>query len=336
MALSALSLLNALPDGALVIDAGDIIVHANEHAKDILQMNPQGLTATSVIRTPAFAEGLTSAKQSGQGATIETEFRGKPSRFVTIQMIPLQHDAEILVLMRDFSREQAVEKMRSDFVANASHEMRTPLASIIGGIETLQGAAKSDARAREQFLGTMLTQAQRMKRLIDDLLTLSRIELNEHVRPNTRVLLPDVAQQAKANLAAAATDAGVTVEFNTTGDIAVAGNPDELLQVVQNLLENAIKYGSAGKKVEIDCYTHLKEGILVVRDFGKGIADIHLPRLTERFYRVNTQESRARGGTGLGLAIVKHIVLRHRGKLAVASTVGQGSTFSVSIPLIES
>jgi two-component system, OmpR family, phosphate regulon sensor histidine kinase PhoR len=334
MALSALSLLNALPDGALVIDAGDIIVHANEHAKDILQMGPQGLAATSVIRTPAFAEALAGVRQSGKAVSVETEFRGKPARLVTIQVIPLESD--VLVLLRDFSREQAVEKMRADFVANASHEMRTPLASIIGSIETLQGAAKNDAKAREQFLDTMLTQAQRMKRLIDDLLTLSRIELNEHVRPNARVLLPDVVRLAIANLATAADAAGVTVTFNSTSDIDVAGNPDELLQVAQNLLENAIKYGCAGKRVEVDCYTHVKHGILVVRDFGKGIADIHLPRLTERFYRVSTQESRSRGGTGLGLAIVKHIMLRHRGKLAVASTEGAGSTFSVTIPLFES
>jgi two-component system, OmpR family, phosphate regulon sensor histidine kinase PhoR len=334
MALSALLLLNALPDGALIIDATGTVTAANAHAQDILQMNPQGLPAISVVRTPAFVEALASVRLSGQGVTFETEFRGKPARLVSIQVLALSSTGDVLVLLRDFTREQAVEKMRSDFVANASHEMRTPLASIIGSIETLQGAAKNDAKAREQFLATMLTQALRMKRLIDDLLTLSRIELNEHVRPNTRVLLPDVARQAKANLAAAAEDAGVTVEFKTTGDIAVAGNPDELLQVVQNLLENAIKYGSTGKRIEIDCYAHAKEGILVVRDFGKGIADVHLPRLTERFYRVSTQESRSRGGTGLGLAIVKHIVLRHRGKLSVASTVGQGSTFSVSIPLI--
>jgi two-component system, OmpR family, phosphate regulon sensor histidine kinase PhoR len=336
MALSALALLAALPDGALIIEASGIVTEANAHARDILQMNPQGLPATSVVRASAFAEALASMRLSGQEVTVETEFRGKPARIVSMQVIPLGSEGDVLALMRDLSREQAVEKMRSDFVANASHEMRTPLASIIGSIETLQGAAKNDAKAREQFLGTMLTQAHRMKRLIDDLLTLSRIELNEHVRPNTRVLLPDVARQAKANLAAAAEDAGVTVAFNATGDIAVAGNPDELLQVAQNLLENAIKYGSSGKRVEIDCYTYSNQGILVVKDFGKGIADIHLPRLTERFYRVSTQESRSRGGTGLGLAIVKHIVQRHRGKLAVASTEGQGSTFSVSIPLIES
>jgi two-component system, OmpR family, phosphate regulon sensor histidine kinase PhoR len=332
----ALALIHALPDGALIIDQAGTVTAANAHAGDILHMKPLGLPATSVVRSPAFAEGLTSARQNLQPVTVETEFRGQPARLVNIQLIPLEGGGDVLVLMRDFSREQAVEKMRSDFVANASHEMRTPLASIIGSIETLQGAAKNDAKARDQFLGTMLTQAQRMKRLIDDLLTLSRIELNEHVKPDTRVKLADVARQAISNLAAAARDAGVSVSFNSADDVEVAGNPDELLQVVQNLLENAIKYGSSGKRVEVACEARAGDGVLSVKDFGQGIADFHLPRLTERFYRVSTQESRQRGGTGLGLAIVKHILLRHRGRLAVRSREGEGSTFTVSIPLMDS
>jgi two-component system phosphate regulon sensor histidine kinase PhoR len=175
-----------------------------------------------------------------------------------------------------------------------------------------------------------------MKRLIDDLLTLSRIELNEHVAPKARLNLNDVARQAKAYLLEAAEKADVAVTLTGKQEINVAGDFEELLQVAQNLIENAIKYGGAGGRVEIDCYSHGGHGCLSVRDFGNGIAEVHLPRLTERFYRVSTQESRLRGGTGLGLAIVKHIVLRHRGKLTISSEVGKGSTFTISIPLAKS
>jgi two-component system, OmpR family, phosphate regulon sensor histidine kinase PhoR len=333
---STKAIVTAIADGALVIDVNGQVTAANEPAIDILQMNPQGLAATSVVRTPPFAQALTTLRKSKESVTLDAEFRGSPPRQVSIQLSMLGRAGEVLVLLRDFTREQAVEKMRSDFVANASHEMRTPLASIIGSIETLQGAAKNDAKARDQFLGTMLTQAQRMKRLIDDLLTLSRIELNAHVKPNTKASLIDVARQAKANLAETARAASVTVELRATGKIEVAGDSEELLQVAQNLLENAIKYGSSGGKVELECYAQGDRGHLAVRDHGKGIAEIHLPRLTERFYRVSTQESRSRGGTGLGLAIVKHIMLRHRGKLSISSKVGEGSIFTVSIPLVES
>ena len=226
--------------------------------------------------------------------------------------------------------------MRSDFVANASHEMRTPLAAIIGSIETLQGAARDDAKAREKFLVTMSVQARRMKRLIDDLLTLSRIELNEHVRPSARVDLVDVIRQAQSNLKNLAQANNVVMEAHEAESALVAGDADELLQVVQNLLENAIKYGGSGGRVVIACQTQMNDGVLFVQDFGRGIAEDHIPRLTERFYRVSTQESRARGGTGLGLAIVKHIISRHRGKLGISSQVGLGTTFTVSIPLYNS
>jgi two-component system, OmpR family, phosphate regulon sensor histidine kinase PhoR len=182
----------------------------------------------------------------------------------------------------------------------------------------------------------MLVQGRRMRCLIDDLLTLSRIELNEHMKPSSKVSLSDVARQAINILSEAAKAAHVSVGIKSARDIFVWGDADELLQVAQNLLENAVKYGASGGRVEVDCYAHDGQGFLAVRDFGKGIAEFHLPRLTERFYRVSTQESRKSGGTGLGLAIVKHIVLRHRGKFSASSVEGQGSTFTVSIPLFES
>ncbi len=330
------SLIDALPDGALVIDAAGQVTVTNHLAIDILQANAEGLSATTVIRNPAFASTLGAVKLSGLAAAIDVEFHSRPPRQVNAYVAPIGKDGSILVVLRDLTREQAIEKMRSDFVANASHEMRTPLATIIGTIETLQGAAKNDTKAREMFLSTMLSQAHRMKLLIDDLLTLSRIELNEHVRPIGKVVVLNVLKQAKANLKQQAEDAKVVVNLEGDAEAFVAGDADELLQVAQNLLENAIKYGGNGGRIELRCTCVDGFVILAVKDFGKGIPEIHLPRLTERFYRVSTQESRQRGGTGLGLAIVKHIVLRHRGKLDIKSDIGDGSTFSVSIPLYKS
>lgn len=328
--------INALPDAALIVDESCIVVMSNALALDALQLKADGLPISSVLRNEAVAHGLKLARETHSHITVEYESRGKITRQFGVHIAPIGESGKLLLQLRDFTREQAIEKMRSDFVANASHEMRTPLASIIGGIETLQGAAKNDEKARDKFLVTMLTQAQRMRRLIDDLLTLSRIELNEHVKPNTKTSLTDVARQTKGNLEVAAKAANVMVQLKASSKIDVAGDPEELLQVAQNLLENAIKYGGGGGRIELDCYALDGHGLLSVRDYGKGISEIHLPRLTERFYRVNTQESRSRGGTGLGLAIVKHIVQRHRGKLVVNSKEGEGSTFTISIPLAKS
>ena len=334
--IEAQHVISALPDGALIVDAAGIVLSSNRHVQDLLQANPDGLPVLNLFRAPAFRELLEKCRKGESPPIIELELKGAGSRLVAIHAARLQGRQEMLVVLRDFTREQAIEKIRADFVANASHEMRTPLSSIMGSIETLQGAAKNDAKARGMFLDTMLTQARRMKRLIDDLLTLSRIELNEHVRPNAKVSLADIAKQAAGNLAALATEASVKIDIEAGEPAVISGDAEELLQVVQNLVENAIKYGGSGGRVLLRCSQRGSEGRLDVCDFGKGIPEIHLPRLTERFYRVSTQESRQRGGTGLGLAIVKHIVLRHRGRLDIQSELGQGSTFTVSIPLYNS
>jgi two-component system phosphate regulon sensor histidine kinase PhoR len=333
---SSANFIAALPDGAIIIDAEGHVSAANALALDILQANPIGHAATTVIRSPAFGASLKAVLQSGQATTVDIEFHSRPPRHINASIATIDDGKQCLVVLRDLTREQAIEKMRSDFVANASHEMRTPLATIIGTIETLQGAAKNDAKARDMFLATMLSQAHRMKLLIDDLLTLSRIELNEHVRPSGKVGVMGVLRQAKANLAPQAQDLKVQIDLDGEADATVAGDADELLQVAQNLIENAIKYGSDGGRIEVRAHQVGPDVAIVVQDFGKGIADIHLPRLTERFYRVSTQESRKRGGTGLGLAIVKHIVLRHRGKLDIASELGHGSTFTITIPRYDS
>jgi two-component system, OmpR family, phosphate regulon sensor histidine kinase PhoR len=333
---TAIALIRALPDGAIIVNGNGHVVAANAAAADIFQSQLNGLSLTSVIRSPAFSSSFSSVVNTKIATMVDVEFHGRPPRQVNAHIAPFGQEGGILIVMRDLTREQAIEKMRSDFVANASHEMRTPLATIIGSVETLQGAAKNDAKARDMFLSTMLSQAHRMKRLIDDLLTLSRIELNEHVRPNGKVALLNILKQAKANLAQQASDLKVSFIISGDAELNVAGDADELMQVAQNLIENAIKYGGDGGKVELSCFTRGSEACFAVKDYGKGIAEVHLPRLTERFYRVSTQESRARGGTGLGLAIVKHILLRHRGKLDISSKPGEGSTFTVSLPRFDS
>jgi two-component system phosphate regulon sensor histidine kinase PhoR len=225
--------------------------------------------------------------------------------------------------------------MRVDFIANVSHELRTPLASLVGFIETLQGPARDDPASRERFLDIMRDQAWRMTRLIDDLLSLSRIELREHVAPDRRVDLRLVAMQMLDTLRPMARDRGVNIAIDCSPEPAmVLGHDDELSRVVENLAENAIKYGESGKRVDVALTRRGSEIELSVRDYGPGIAHEHLPRLTERFYRVDAAESRGKGGTGLGLAIVKHIVSRHRGRLAIESEPGQGAVFRVLLPAL--
>jgi two-component system phosphate regulon sensor histidine kinase PhoR len=229
--------------------------------------------------------------------------------------------------------------MRADFIANASHELRTPLAALLGFIETLQGTAKDDPVAREKFLAIMQGQATRMARLIDDLLSLSRIELNAHLQPNTPLDLAPIVRQVADGLQTLARDRDVAIKVAAPPDaMIVLGDRDELIRALENLVENALKYGAAGKRIDItlsrgQTRAGTPEVRLAVRDYGPGIAPEHLPRLTERFYRVDVVESRAQGGTGLGLALVKHVLNRHGGRLAIESTPGAGATFTMHLPL---
>jgi two-component system phosphate regulon sensor histidine kinase PhoR len=253
------------------------------------------------------------------------------------------------VVLADRTRERAVERMRADFVANASHELRTPLASLIGFIDTLRGPAADDAPAQQRFLAIMAEQAARMNRLIDDLLSLSRIELTEHQQPSARVDLGTLLPRLVAGFEPRLQGRKVTLDLAVAPALPpVTGDADQLAQVVQNLLENAVKYGREGGTVRLraDPVARAPGGdgprerrwparpgvVLTVADEGQGIPRQHLPRLTERFYRVDTGRSRAAGGTGLGLAIVKHVVNRHRGQLLIESEEGVGTTVSVWLP----
>jgi two-component system phosphate regulon sensor histidine kinase PhoR len=242
----------------------------------------------------------------------------------------------VLVTFHDLTPMRRVEEVRADFIANASHELRTPLAALSGFIETLQGPARDDPAAREKFLGIMQAQATRMARLIDDLLSLSRIELNAHVRPDRPLDLHAVVRQVVDGLQMLAHDRGVAIAVSAPAErITILGDRDELLRVFENLVENALKYAASGKRIDVDLtlVSTAGEAQVAVRDYGPGIAPEHLPRLTERFYRVDVADSRAQGGTGLGLALVKHILNRHGGRLTIESVAGQGATFTAHLPL---
>jgi two-component system phosphate regulon sensor histidine kinase PhoR len=247
-------------------------------------------------------------------------------------------DKCMLMTFHDQTPLRRVEEMRADFVANASHELRTPLAALSGFIDTLQGPARDDAKARERFLGIMHTQATRMARLIDDLLSLSRVELSAHVRPDTLVDIVPIIRQVVDGLEPLAGDRQVAIDIQLPDrPVVIAGDREELLRLFENLIENALKYGASGGKIVVSLTLAMSgEGFpeirVMVRDFGPGIAPEHLPRLTERFYRVDVGDSRAQGGTGLGLSLVKHIVNRHRGRLLIESVPKNGATFTACFP----
>ena len=248
------------------------------------------------------------------------------------------HATDLYVLVfKDQSEARRIDRMRADFIANASHELRTPLASISGFIETLRGPARNDPAAREQFLQIMHSQTGRMARLIDDLLSLSRLEMKPYLKPGTEVDLRRTIDSVIDSLGPLARENGVVIERNfVEGSLDVPGDRDELFQVFENLLENACKYGQSGGRVVVSI-TRSDAGLeraidVTISDFGPGILEVHIPRITERFYRVDVENSRTQKGTGLGLSIVKHIMTRHNARLSIKSEVGQGAVFSVHLP----
>lgn len=345
------SVVEALPDPCFVVDQRGLVRYANSAALQRGSTARIGEPLSFFVRAPQLHDTLEGVRLTGQADEVEWQERGGAERWLAASITPIRVPVDRaarpgaerlafhLVYLEDRTEQHRVERMRVDFVANASHELRTPLASLTGFIETLQGPAKHDPNAREQFLGIMLDQARRMKRLIDDLLSLSRIEMRAHVVPDTEVDLTAIVRHVIDALAPVAIENEVDVRLTVPSTpVILPGDRDELVQVASNLIENAIKYGADGKRVDVtiepDANAQGAPGmVLSVRDFGPGIAAEHLPRLTERFYRVDVKESRERKGTGLGLAIVKHIVQRHRGRLSIESVVGQGATFQVRLPL---
>ena len=339
---------DAVPEPAIALDSTGQIVHANAKAEEMFGNRRRSGHVASMSRAPELLAAVDEALVSRRACSVELHERVPVERRLLATVAPLDQPAEsvggpaLLLSFRDLTEQDRLTRMRADFVANASHELRTPLASLRGFVETLQGAAKDDPQARERFLRVMSEQAERMTRLIDDLLSLSRVEMREHLPPAQRVDLNDAAAHVIQALQPLAAKTGTSIEFQRLEDAAIIrGDRDEIVQVFQNLIQNAIKYGKADGRINVGIAQEAAGGgrparfVVSVRDDGPGIAPQHLPRLTERFYRVNVAASREKGGTGLGLAIVKHILNRHRGELSIASTVGQGSVFALHLPVAQ-
>jgi len=275
----------------------------------------------------------------GAGRMVEFDLGSPIERHLSARIDPLPARTEdgvvLLVSLHDLTAVKRAEQMRADFVANASHELRTPLSTLVGFIETLQGPAADDEDARIKFLGIMQQQASRMARLVEDLLSLSRIEMNEHLPPTAPVAVANVLRHVGQTLEMKAAARGMSIDYDIADEQAkVVGDADELAQLFQNLIDNAIKYSKPDTAITIalGASKRYRDGFAIqVRDRGEGIPRTHLPRLTERFYRVDTARSREMGGTGLGLAIVKHIINRHRGQLEIDSEMGEGTVFTVHL-----
>ncbi len=330
--------IEALAYPVVVIDSARRVALANAEARALLGARVLGEDVRIALRHPAILEAEAAARQGMPQLVSEVHGFQAPDSVFRVRAAPLEGNRVLLGFV-DVTQARLAERMRVDFVANASHELRTPLSTLLGFIETLQGPAAQDEPARQRFLDIMQREAQRMSRLIDDLLSLSRIELDKYVPPRGRVSLASVAHDVIRALAPRIERDQRSIELLMPNDLPdVTGDRDQLVQVLHNLVSNALKYGRHGTPIRVAAEPAERplRGAPAVRlsveDEGEGIAAEHIPRLTERFYRVDTSRSRAVGGTGLGLAIVKHIVERHRGELSITSRLGVGTTVSVLLP----
>ena len=329
--------LSALDIPVLLLNAEAAVLWENKAAEKALGLLPIGSHLSARLRSPGILDMVKETIATGEPNQIEYSERLPSERVYLLRIAAMEPQnafgAEKLFLLsfKDISELRRLDRMRSDFVANASHELRTPLASLRGFIETMQGPARSDDAAKERFLGIMLDQATRMSRLVDDLLSLSRLELKSHIAPDQSVDLRPVIGHVRDALLPLAEELGVEIRLHLPEEkVEVLGDRDELVEVVENLIENACKYGQDGKFVDVFLRNEASQPVEVsVVDRGPGIPAEHVPRLTERFYRVSVADSRSKKGTGLGLAIVKHILTRHRARLIVKSELGKGSEFTV-------
>ncbi|MFY2826625.1 ATP-binding protein [Ruegeria sp. MALMAid1280] len=337
---------SAIPMPALMVDQTERIIAANTDAKTLLAQNIVGRHFATILRQPQVIDAIEQAlhtkgpaktrhlsNDGAQDTTFEVECR-------YLNGVGAVSGGALLAVFQDVTHVEQASQMRRDFVANVSHELRTPLTAVMGFIETLRGPARDDAAARERFLHIMNDEANRMNRLVGDLLSLNRVESEERVRPKEQLDLTGLLQSTLNSLRPLAEDAEVQLTLTAPEEpVSLAGDNDQLRQVFTNLIENGIKYGGSGGSVEIRVLPSERDsamrgpGVRVqVIDKGPGIDAVHLPRLTERFYRADSHRSRQLGGTGLGLAIVKHIINRHRGRLRVESDLGKGTTFTVILP----
>jgi len=332
---SAADLADVVPDPLVVFDRSGTVIHANKAAVAAFGAFRAGSSIQLKFRAPEMQALLASALGEGaESVPIDYAERLPVERLYRVAVTPIGGARGLLAMtFRDNSEARRIDRMRADFVANASHELRTPLASISGFIETLRGPAKNDAKARERFLGIMEDQTGRMARLIDDLLSLSRLEMKSRHGPLSRVDLVGLVGGVADTLGHLAGELGVVIERNFPDHaVTVAGDRDELFQVFANLIENACKYGQSGKRVVVSIGEAADEVNVSVKDFGPGIPKDDIPRITERFYRVDVEASRAQKGTGLGLSIVKHILNLHGARLTVHSELGKGASFVAHFP----
>jgi len=349
------TILEGLPDPLIVLDAQGRVLRANAAARDLVGSTMTGKDISVCLRAPEILEAVDEVLHGAAGRTVETVVAAPAEQRFNARVEPPGPGAgraAAILLLHDITEMRHLEQMRADFVANASHELRTPITTLIGFVETLKGPARDDPEGRARFLDLMHEQATRMARLVKDLLSLSRIELNVHSAPTDPVHPIPVLRRVCNFLEQEARLKGMELRLSAPeadahpGDgPAVIGDEEELTQLFQNLISNAVKYGAEGTPVEIEvglatpplppAAAQIKGGALriAVRDRGEGIAPEHIPRLTERFYRVDAARSRSLGGTGLGLAIVKHVVNRHGGAMTIASSLGEGSNFTVYLPL---
>lgn len=327
---SAADAIEAMFEPVLLV-AANRVTAANRAARALLGEHILGEDVRVAIRHPAAAERLLDPEEAEAGAPIHLVGLGARDQHWEMRIHTLPGGRRI-VHLSDRTGSHAADRIRVDFVANASHELRTPLASILGFIETLEDAA-DDPETRTRFLGVMGNEARRMQRLIDDLMSLSRIEAEKYRAPDDSVDLPELVEEVQAELAALAPDRAADIVIDSDAIAPVRGDRVQLSQLLHNIVGNAMKYGRPGSPVAVSLRAAGESMVrLSVADQGEGIAPEHLPRLTERFYRVDSSRSRAAGGTGLGLAIVKHIVERHRGRLDIASTLGRGTTVTILLP----
>ena len=357
------AILAQLPDPLILIDERRRIIRANPAAKGFFGANLAGRDLAGALRNPLVLAAVDAVLRGEAGGAVEFSQAVPVNRDLRAHIVPLASPgpdgARVVLTLQDLTAAKRSERMRADFAANASHELRTPLATLLGFIETLRGPARDDVEAQARFLGIMHEQATRMARLVEDLLSLSRIEMNEHVSPSEKVDIAEIVVSVAATLELRAKTRQMAIELDLEEGLPeIIGAGDELAQVFLNLIDNAVKYGRPGTPIQVAVHTDdgdtgggdtgegdTGEGdavdgdsveidrdiVISIRDQGEGIEAQHIPRLTERFYRVDTARSREMGGTGLGLAIVKHIVARHRGTLDISSEPGKGSVFTVRL-----
>jgi two-component system phosphate regulon sensor histidine kinase PhoR len=335
-------LIDALPLPTLAINRAEKIFAINDGARELTGDSMMGRHFVTALRQPTLVEAVEQSLADGKPRSVHF-LAGEAGHETTFEVAlrRMPQTGSVILSFQDITHKAQAGQMRRDFVANVSHELRTPLTALMGFIETLGGPARDDPAARDRFLKIMAGEAGRMNRLVGDLLSLSRVEAEERVRPTHKVDLAEIVETTLRNLAQLAIDDNVELHCDIgTDPLPLLGDADQLMQVFTNLIENAIKYGGSGKVVDITAKTSARDPALrgpsvriTVKDHGPGIDRLHLPRVTERFYRVDDHRSRALGGTGLGLAIVKHILNRHRGRLKVTSEVGQGAAFTVILPL---